>query len=1569
MKNLIQTIFASAFLASFASQAEDISKVHKGEEKFYKGSYGAPGDYILNGELIKDLPPPLEVPVDYKAPSFDASKLSPVPKVGIHPRIIIGPEDIERFKELHKMGQKAPRIYKLQMEQMRRDAEKWKVPANFNYRTSPWGEDSKIAGWGLYALITEDQELGKKAAKATVEHALYLEGRVDILNTDPIAAPIKDVAYDFLRREVVFGQIAYHDAYYQGGKARVEQLYKKHGATLKGYDFSGTHLSLAFEYDYAYPFMSEQERTTVRRVISKCTYGKYTTGMQIPGQMYINNHMSGSANQIYLALAIEGEKGYDPRVAKMAEWSLKNKLSYDLSSNGITYENTKGFIPMLPVLAIAKRQGPNHPENLLKHSHLLARANSNLQHARKIYYRFSTESRRRPDGKSLDKILTGLDEARYWMASGASGSGGHLEFWSVMKHFYPEDKLVDFVWNAKLPGSLSYFEGTPKDNWSGKIHHNWFSLKAINLLTATQMTDYNKLDNLEEFKDVEKFWFDDERGITSARNDWSADSMLFHLENRIDQYYMGHESPQHGDFQVWADGIPWVSNGGGYIDTSFRNMVTVDGLAGVYAPISGDWMTAKNTEIASNSVSEMTSAYQWRKSLNGLRYLDHPGLESMPSQMQPFAKEAYSLDRFSELAYLPKIREHYDGFAHLDYGPWHGETRGPEYYYKWNDPMDHVFRTTHFARGKKPYLLIFDDLRKADDQNHQFDWRMMITGDAAIYSSNPKAKGRHTSKSTDGVIGTDLIFCMADKNINRHGGNAWGLRYIEMKPKPKKGDPMLLVRILWRNTNYAFPVPNVQRSYSWNMVSVPAFGKSPEYRVMVYPYKYGENLPTTEWSDDRTRLTVKIGENIDTYDFSQTDRERTVYSMKRNGKSIIDSNARPPKPVFISSSKFTVDQNRPNWRAPQILVDTYPVKFKNIKPGAQVYYTLDGSEPNAKSAIYDGTLAINKSCTLKAKTYQADWRYGKENWSETVSIDFEKQTPQQALALKPQSEGLLLKGYEIKTTKFDQKGFFQGDKNSLPNIQKYTALMTHAVKGFYIPKMNNTVDSKWMTKAFYNYSGYIQVPESGVYSFELESAGPIDFKVSDQSLILVDKQYGLSYKKRYGDIALSKGTHKFELTVCDPVFWKGDMEEDYKINLALKAPRSSEYVALSDSALSRNADKLEALSPSKFSQKNIAAKKLDVLPGLIQKRYDRLDIILTEEAKQAQGRSEAKLIPASGLPLEYFDVSSAKPYSVSIADLMISSNSPRKLLEYEGYIRIGKDGVYEFDLAKGSENASQLIIANKVIVRRRVNAEKVNGKIALSKGLHPFRFQIAMGSSLIRMKHESESDFQTLIPAALAYDSHYKLPKLTAGKNKDFPAGLIAYMPCDKLDSGSSPVLDSKGASTVVSGGQVINDGIRGEALGIYGEAGRITFSGLRQREDEFTISAWIKYKDRPQDIVLWGEAYGNLNLRCRANRFIANWSRNIGNVDVSLDKKKVAADKWFHIAATYGKNVTIYFNGEKIAQKQVLNYSSRKGNGFFQGGKFMHCNNKPTAVDEVRLFDRALNAEEIKKVYNIDKP
>ena len=1532
----------------------------KGEEDFYKGAYAAPGDYILNGGLIKDLPEPIPVPVDYIAPGFDASKLTPPPAPGIHPRIIIGPDDIERFKKVHALGKDAPRIFRLQMEMLRRDAENWKVPKNHSYRGVPWACDSKIAGWALYALITDNNELGLKAAKATVEHALYVEGRLDILDTLKELDAIRDVSFDYFRTELKFGQIDYHTAYHKGGLKRVKELFKKHGATIVKQDVNGAYQTLGFEYDYAYPFMTEEERAIVRRVISKCTYGKYTAGMQLPPQMYINNHMSGSASQIYLNLAIEGEEGYDPRVAKMAEWSLTNKLSYDLSSDGITYENAKGFIPMVPILAIAKRQGAKHQKNLLKHSHLLARAHSGVQHARKLYGRY-WGGYRRPDDIPLDKVVTGQDEPRYWRSS----DGGHLEFWLVLKHFYPNDPMVDFVWNTKLP-HLNYYEGTPKERVH--IHYTYFGYKALNLLTATKLTDYNKEDNLKQFDNLKKHWFDDERGIMSARNDWSADSMLVHLENRIDQFYMGHESPQHGDFQVWADGINWVPNGGWYLDTTFRNMVTVDGLASIYAPISGDSMDAFGTKDTATTTCDMTSAYQWRKSWNGLRYLDHPGMTTAPYQMKGFSNAAYQLNRFSEFTYLPRIREHYDGFAHLDYGPWHGETRGPEYYVKWNDPMDHVFRTLHFARGKKPYMLIMDDLRKADNEDHQFDWRMLVTPEAVLYKVINATSHRHTELNTEGKIGTDMIFCMKDESYLRRYRGAY---LVGLQPTPKKGDPMLLVRVLWRNTNFPYPVPNMQRSGLFNMVSVPAFGKSPEYRIMIFPHRYGDKLPTTQWSDDRTRLTVKIADNIDVYDFDQADRERTVFSMSRNGKKVTDSGAKPPKPELEERSKFTIDRNRPDWRAPKIISKPTQINFAASKLGAEIRYTLDGSEPSISSPLVGGTITIGKSCVLKARTYRPDWRFGKDNWSDTVSYTFELQKPQGAVELGDAVPGLSVKGYEIKTTEFDKKGFFQGSKKSLPKIELYKPLVTQAFSDVTIPMMDGKFDGKHMMKAFYTFDGFVKVPETGVYSFELTSNGPVDFKVGEKQIILVDEQFGLSYKPRYGEVVLEKGWHPLHITVCDPVFWKGDSEEHYAISLKELAPSSEEYETITSDRYMRNNDGLQLAEMKDKEPTLIAATKgVKVVSGVIENRYDRLDILLADYKTVPNFRAQTEFIPTSGFKPAYFDVKDTKPYFSRSVDLMERNDSPRKLVEYSGYLRITRDGLYTFSMPESRGDAARLIIDNQVVVRRQVDAAKTDGVIGLAAGLHPFKLQVAMGQALISVKHEKDAEFQFLSPAAFARDAAYQSSKSKVSSSDEIP-GLLGVISGEKIVGESTPITNGNGAVALVEGATIIPNGVKGNGIAFYGEVASMMIRGLKQREDAFTISTWVQFRDKTEDITVWGEAYGPVLFQLRGTRashMKAEWGRGIGPATHIPSQKFTMPGTWFHVAATYGKEVTLYFNGKKVSSASAQPWKRRIGNGFFADHNAVHCSNKPTAFDEYRIYDRTLTEEEIQSIYESER-
>ena len=1518
------------------------------------GKFGPDADYILSGGLIRDLPPPIEMPVDYRGEGFAADRLSKVPPPGVHPRVIMSPSDIERMKQMVAMGDKAPRFFRIQFEALKRNRD-WKVPQNHAYWTNPFGQDGNIAAWALLALLTDDEALGRRAAEAAVEHARFMEPRIDILNSCEAAKDLKQVSYDFVRTGLRIGPFTYIEAYYQGGKKRVDELIKQYGFELAHTgDHTGAYYSLGWEYDYAHAFMTEEERAIMRRVISKSTYGKYDTGMSIPGQMYINNHMSSGANWISLALAIEGEEGYDERILPIATWSLKNKLTYDLSSDGITYENTKGYIPMLPVLSVARRQGADDPENLLKHSHLTARAYSNVQHARKLYNRYIGRHRYREGTPQLWDVKTGLDEPRFWRASGGSGSGGHFEFWFVLKHFYPDHPLVDFVYSAKNSDfNADLYEGKSDERYSSRLHYSWFQLPAICMLTAAHNTDYNAQDDLTQFKDLPQFWYDEERGMVSMRNGWDKDSMLVHMENRVDQYYSGHESPQHGDFQVWADGIAWSPNLGAYRDCTYRAMVTVDGLAGVYCPVSGDWMTATNTPDAASSVAEMTTSYQWRK-LSKLMHLDHGALAQVPLKMSGVAEQAYGQDRFTELPYLPRIREHYDGYAHLDYGPWHGETRGAERYGKWNDPMDHVFRTIHFARGEAPYLLVIDDLEK-DGKKHQYDWRMPVIGDSYVYSLNPAPQNRHLHLNSEGVIGTDIVLALADDKVQRASAPVWGNVCPKMQPKPSQGDPMLLVRVLWRNTNYPYPVPNVQRYWEYNMISVPAYSESPEYRILIFPHRFGDALPVTSWSDDREQLTVKVGGNVDVYQFDQTDRKRTVLTMSRNGRKVVDSEAAPPKPILVERGNWTVDQNRPDWRQARLLVDSLVACFETSAPGAEIRYTLDGSEPDPSSPVYSDGVVIDRSCTLKARTYQADWRCGGDGWSETANYVFEKQVPAKAEAASAMSQELVARGYEIKTTMFDEKGFLQGSKSSLPDVTQYKPLVTTAVGGFEIPFMEPELPSRLMCKAFYTFEGGFDAPDSGVYYFEIESCGPVDFKIAGREVVLVNQQYGLSYKKRYGEVTLEKGRHPLSLLVCDTMFWKGDIEEPYEISVKVKGPGDGGYGAFSGSAVGQ-----ASCLPMEKRESGCLAADVVVVPGVREARYDRIAM-------------SPKRIAADGLPLAFFNTGDVEPYATGVVDRMAANDSTRKLTVYSGYLRVGRDGEYAFKLHQGREQSAQLSVSGRVVARQQVAAKAVPNTIALQRGLHAFELRMALGKALFYMKGPGEDTYQAVGAAALAHVPVNAGAAASANVSEHGEPldGLIAYLECETLDDGLTEVAFGKGATAAVQSG-VLEAGKRGSAIGLYEDASIISLRNLQTHEDASTVSCWIKLRDRSDIAVVTGVPYMSeeYDLRFRVNRLYAEFRRGIGVVNAPIDVKAVEPGKWFHVAATYGDENVVYFNGERMASAQVMNRNMRRGSGRAPDLELMECRGRPTnaAVDEFRIYDRVLTDAEIKVLYEAAK-
>ena len=119
---------------------------------------------------------------------------------------------------------------------------------------------------------------------------------------------------------------------------------------------------------------------------------------------------------------------------------------------------------------------------------------------------------------------------------------------------------------------------------------------------------------------------------------------------------------------------------------------------------------------------------------------------------------------------------------------------------------------------------------------------------------------------------------------------------------------------------------------------------------------------------------------------------------------------------------------------------------------------------------------------------------------------------------------------------------------------------------------------------------------------------------------------------------------------------------------------------------------------------------------------------------------------------------------------------------------------------------------------------------------------------------------------------------------------------------------------------------------------------------------------------MLFGQAYGSLSLRLRGTRLISDWSRGIGQTEWHAPKDAVTPGRWFHIAATYGKENVLYFDGEKVESAQSLHWDKRRGNGYFADHNAVGCNNKPTDIDEYRIYDRALSPSEIKAIYESEK-
>jgi len=203
------------------------------------------------------------------------------------------------------------------------------------------------------------------------------------------------------------------------------------------------------------------------------------------------------------------------------------------------------------------------------------------------------------------------------------------------------------------------------------------------------------------------------------------------------------------------------------------------------------------------------------------------------------------------------------------------------------NPVKKAFRTLLMARGDHPYSLIIDDIQKDSGKTsaeHLYEW-MMQTGENTDVVS---------------IKDNDIILCDASVSRDENG-----------QPKPKKGDRLLLVRVLNANvpakakdytTKPSFRLEIFERkdtivpdgkgglsgSRSFGLdkrLVIASRAVTPDFKMLLYPMRQGDALPETTWNEKGDEISLKSGKDTDLIALKPGMDGRTRVSVDRNGAS------------------------------------------------------------------------------------------------------------------------------------------------------------------------------------------------------------------------------------------------------------------------------------------------------------------------------------------------------------------------------------------------------------------------------------------------------------------------------------------------------------------------------------------------------------------------------------------------------------------------------------------------------------------------------------------------------------
>ena len=792
-------------------------------------------EQILDGEYPFPPSPKVEAPLNLTG--LDRTRLGEVPPPGIHPRILLSPDQLPGLRERLRHTNVGRALYatlQTRLDRSLRDPQYWgselyQLLANGDADSATRLIEEKgamppdighyqpflyaIVLEALDALILEDETRGKAAATAIATYASLVRPGIEASRDFPLGEDVWRAGWPTER---------------PGGV--LDRLGARYGP--------GGHL-LGYAYDFAFRWMTSSQRDSVRATIAAATSGRTWLGARLPRHFRNWNWIAVGLQLPLLALAIEGEEGYDPRVYRLGVELARDYLTYGISARGISTEAVGytqfGLVWANPFFVAAQRRGAD----LLGHGHHRA---------------------------MLDWYLQTTVPARdRWLSHGDGGDAGpSIGTAAMWRWFFPDDPKANAVWRTVTAPDRKTLEGQ-------------FHLVEALVWAADDPNLGQPLpgDGADLTKlGLSQVMFDPERGSLIARSGWDRDAAFVQFECRTDSVGASHEHADRGMFTFAALGRVWAKDNFRSVETRHHNNILIDGIGQGYWPGPGSWLGWAEDGDLLFAACDTKQAYDWfwpkqilTEAPATFPRFDFPRWASYGPQAQTFQEVMRGVP--GEREKRPGVVNFWEGFEHGDPRLW-DEDGWPVRYP--HNPVQRAFRSIAFERGPHPWLLVVDDIQK-DNEERLYEWLMQTGPDTEIAS----------------VKDGDIILCDATAPRGNDG-----------LPRPRKGDRLLLVRVLdlghpaqtrdyharpsarletFERRDTLDPGPDGLGGRTFGLdkrLVIASRSMAPDFKILLYPHRQGDPLPKTAWNDDRSRLTITTPGGQQTLTLSRSGDNRTL---------------------------------------------------------------------------------------------------------------------------------------------------------------------------------------------------------------------------------------------------------------------------------------------------------------------------------------------------------------------------------------------------------------------------------------------------------------------------------------------------------------------------------------------------------------------------------------------------------------------------------------------------------------------------------------------------------------------